>query len=115
MISLFTVKLELTPQSCKNNIETSRRKKKYSKKSKRSFGKKEIEFLGCIVSANDIKIGPKKIMAITEWSSPKSIALLSIFLVLTCYYRKIVRNYAQIVAPLTSLLKRDDFRWDKDA
>ena len=33
---------------------------------------------------------------------------------LTVYYRIFVHNYAQIVAPLTSLLKRDAFKWDKD-
>ena len=54
-------------------------------------------------------------MAITEWSSPKSITSLRGFLGLTCYYRIFVHNYTQIVAPLTSLLKRDAFRWDKDA
>ena len=54
-------------------------------------------------------------MAITEWLSPKSITSLRGFFGLTGYYRRFVHNYAQIVALLISLSKRDAFRWDKDA
>ena len=39
----------------------------YANKSKCSFGQKEIEFLGHIVSAGGIKVDPNKVMAITEW------------------------------------------------
>ena len=87
----------------------------YTKKSKSSLGKKEIEFLGHIVSADSIKVDPQKIMAITKWSSLKLITLVRGFLGLTGYYRLFACNYGQIVAPLTSLLKMDAFIWDKDA
>ena len=72
----------------------------YVDKSKCSFRKKEIEFLGHIVSADGIKVDPKKIRAITEWSSPKSITSLRGFLGLTGYCRILAHSYAQIVAPL---------------
>ena len=71
--------------------------------------------MGNIVLAKGIKFNPQKLMAMIEWSSPKSITSLRGFMGVTGYYRIFVRNYTQIVAPLTSLLKRDTFRWDKDA
>ena len=75
---------------------------------------KKIDFLGHIVSADDIKVDPKKSIVIIEWSTPKSITSLRGFLGLTGYYRIFFHNYTQIVSPLTSLLKRDSFKWDKD-
>ena len=86
----------------------------YANKSKCNFKKKDIEFLGQIVSADGIKVDPKQIMAITEWSSPKSITMLRGIEGLTGYYRIFIHNYAQIVVPLTLLLKMDAFRRDKD-
>ena len=81
----------------------------YANKSKCSLRRKEIEFLENTVSSDGIKVDPKKIRAITEWPPPKSITSLRGFLGITIYYRIFVRNYVLIVAPLTSLIKRDAF------
>ena len=57
----------------------------------------------------------KKIEAMQDWSHPKTLKRLHGFLGLTRYYRKFVKNYGKIVAPLTTLLKKNSFTWTPTA
>jgi hypothetical protein len=83
----------------------------YSKPSKCFFGVKEVEYLGHIVSHEGVKVDPNKIKAMMDWSIPKTLKNLRGFLGLTGYYRKFVRNYGRIEAPLMTLTKKDAFSW----
>jgi hypothetical protein len=67
--------------------------------------------LGHIVGKAGVRVDPKKIEAMYDWPHPKTLKTLCGFLGLTCYYHKFVKNYGNIAAPLTALLKNNSFTW----
>ena len=87
----------------------------YVKRSKCSFGKQEVEYLGHIVSREGVKMGPQNIQSITKFPTPKNIKSLRGFLGLIGYYHKFVKNYESISFPLTYLLKKKSFVWNEEA
>jgi hypothetical protein len=82
--------------------------------SKCVFTAKEVEYLGHIYGEG-VKIAAKKIVAMKEWPTPKSLKALKGFLGLTSYYRKFIKGYGQISFPLTALFKNDAFLWSDKA
>jgi hypothetical protein len=83
----------------------------FLKQSKCAFGASEVEYLGHLVGKDGIRVDPKKIEAMQDWPHPKTLKSLRGFLGLTGYYRKFVKNYGKIAAPLTTLLKKNSFTW----
>jgi len=87
----------------------------YAKQSKCRFGVVEIDYLGHLISQDGVKADPKKIESMLKWSIPSTIKSLRGFLGLTGYYRKFIRRYGMIAAPLTDLLKKNSFQWTDQA
>jgi hypothetical protein len=83
----------------------------FLKQSKCAFGAFEVEYLGHLVGKDGVRVDPKKIEAMQDWPHPKTLKRLRGFLGLTGYYRKFVKNYGKIAAPLTALLKKNSFTW----
>lgn len=87
----------------------------YTKISKCSFGLTKIDYLGHIVSNTGVEMDPQKLEAVRDWPVPDSISNLRGFLGLTGYYRRFIRGYASIAAPLTALLQKNAFHWTLEA
>lgn len=85
----------------------------YVKLSKCVFGVEEIEYLGHVVSGKGVAMEATKIEAVLKWPTPPNLKQLRGFLGLTGYYRRFIKSYAKIAAPLTDLLRKDSFCWNE--
>ena len=82
------------------------------KESKCDFFKKEIHYLGHLISVNSIQPLPKKLDSIHNMPKPRSPKEIKQFLGLTSYYRKFVPRFSDMARPLTKLLAHDcKFKW----
>jgi len=96
-------------------FETLRQHILFAKMSKCSFGTREIEYLGHVISTDGVSTDPNKIEAMKDWPNPCNVKQLRGFLGLTGYYRRFIRNYGQLSKPLTELLKNEAFHWSEEA
>lgn len=70
------------------------------KLTKCSFGQPQVEYLGHMVSSKGVEPVASKVSAIHHWPVPKSTRALRSFLGLAGFYRRFIRGYASIAAPL---------------
>ena len=76
------------------------------------FLKKEIAYLGHVITQEGVKPDPRKIEAVKNVPVPKGKKNIKQFLGLVGYYRRFIHNFAKIAQRLTQILKEDfHFRW----
>jgi hypothetical protein len=95
----------LVPNHSQQVLDTLSQRGLKAKLSKCDFFKAELKFLGHIVSAKGIQRDPAKVAVVLDWPTPKTVYDVRSFLELANYFRKFIRGYAAISAPLTDLLK----------
>ncbi|KAA0050169.1 Ty3/gypsy retrotransposon protein [Cucumis melo var. makuwa] len=99
----------------KKVLKVLRQHELYANQKKCHFAQEKIEYLGHVISGEGVAVDPEKIKAICDWPQPTNVKETRGFLGLTGYYRRFVRNYGTIAAPLTQLLKKGGFNWNEEA
>src|SRR5436190_15786290 len=73
---------------------------------KSSFFRKEVEYLGHVITTENIKPNPDKIKTIQNFPLPKRTTEIKSFLGLLGYYRRFISNFAKITKPFTQCLRK---------
>jgi hypothetical protein len=93
-------------------LQALRENQLYAKPSKCEFFKTEVVYLGFIVGADGVKMDPAKIKTIVEWQPPKNVTDVKSFTGFAGFYRRWIKDFSRILAPITSLERKDvPFVW----
>lgn len=71
--------------------------------SKCEFHKEEVQYLGMIVGRNGVRMDPAKVTAIQSWPRPQGKKDVQSFIGFANFYRRFIKGFSEIAAPLTSL------------
>lgn len=89
----------------------------YAKLEKCEFHQTQIAFLGYVISAEGITMDDTKVQAVQRWPLPQNLKELQRFLGFANFYRRFIRGFSSIAAPLTAMTKRNSHKlsWSSEA
>ena len=83
--------------------------------SKCKFGRREVTFLGHVVSAQGVAADPAKLSKVASWPQPQSQRDVQQFLGFASYYRRFIKDFAVIARPLHHLTEKTAiFNWTEE-
>ncbi|KAG0161692.1 hypothetical protein PDIDSM_5322 [Penicillium digitatum] len=84
----------------------------FAKLSKCEFCVSETKFLGIIIGEDGIRMDPDKIETIVNWKTPTCLTDVQAFIGFGNFYRRFIRDFSKVIAPLVRLTKKDvRFEW----
>jgi hypothetical protein len=69
-----------------------------------------------VITTEGIGMDPDKVSTVVDWAPPTCVRELQSFLGFANYYRRFIKDYSKITAPLTELTRKDKaFEWTEEA
>ncbi len=115
-ILIFSPSLQVHVQHVRRVLQRLLENRLFAKAEKCMFHAQSVTFLGSVVSAEGISMDPDKVRAVIDWPVPDSRVALQRFLGFANFYRRFIRNFSQVAAPLTFLTSsKTRFAWSEAA
>jgi len=69
---------------------------------------REVEFLGVVISPKGVEMQKEKVNGVLNWLALRNVKEVQKFLGLVNYYRRFIKDFAKIVAPLHLLVRKEE-------
>jgi len=74
-----------------------------------------VEFLGVVIGPRGVEMQKEKVEGVLNWPAPKNVKEVQKFLGLANYYKRFIKDFAKIAAPLHALVRKEQkWKWEKE-
>ena len=75
---------------------------------------REVEFLGVVIGPKGVEMQREKVEGVLNWPVPRNVKEVQKFLDLANYYRRFIKDFTRIAAPLHVLVRKEQkWKWEK--
>ncbi|XDV15206.1 hypothetical protein PO909_015336 [Leuciscus waleckii] len=116
-ILIYSSNLDEHILQVKKVLQRLREYQLYLKLEKCEFHRESMHFLGYVIRPDGISMDQSKVEAVINWPKPQTLKELQRFLGFANFYRRFIRDYSKICAPVTSMVKKGIKRltWSTEA
>jgi len=76
---------------------------------------REVEFLGVVIGLKGVEMQKEKVEEVLNWPTLRNVKEVQKFLGLANYYRRFIKDFARIAAPLHVLVRKEQkWKWEKE-
>jgi len=68
---------------------------------------REVEFLGVVIGPKGVEMQREKVKEVLSWPAPRNVKEVQKFLGLANYYKRFIKDFTKIAAPLHVLVRKE--------
>ena len=103
--------LKFHEKTVREILEVFRENQLHLKPEKCEFSKKQVEYLGFVITGEKVMMDPIKVDGVKSWPTPTNLKTLRSFIGFINFYRRFVQDFSRIARPLHDLTK-DGVKWE---
>jgi len=106
-ILIFTKTKEEHEQVVRRVLQVVKENKLFLHLEKCEFCKQRIEYLGLVISENEISMDPVKVVGVREWPTSENKTDVQVFLGFVNFYRRFIQDFSAKAQPLFDLTRSE--------